>query len=161
LTRSLAASQSVWSDRHQCFWVLAVQHFARWIVLAVFSATSLLGQGLHLLTGCGDLAGHLLANRSCSTHVDCRGCCQRKPHDASAGNSDDSGGAAWVGASQGHSDDCLICRFLAQGKLTSYSHAFLESAPLRPQLQPAAPSILMADAIRPYSARAPPVSTDS
>jgi hypothetical protein len=138
-----------------------VQHFARWIVLAVFSAASLLGQGLHLLSGCGDLGGHLLAKRSCSTHVDCRGCCQTKAHDASDGNLDASGGAALVGASHGHSDDCLICRFLAQGKLTSYSHAFLENAPLQPQLQPAAPSILMADAIGPYSARAPPVSTDS
>jgi len=126
--------------------------FARWLTLALFAAVSLLGQGLHLLDcHCaspprGERAGATASGRACDH------CCHGHAAETPAADDDGPG----ILASRTHGDDCLICRFFAQGQLAACETPLLSNHFAAPHRSAAAVDLPFVAALGPYQARGPP-----
>jgi hypothetical protein len=93
----------------------AMHRATAWLTLILFGATALLGQGLHLLVGCHPITHRALheeqglkTSHAADPHIGCCSCCGRSG-DAAEDDAQDRLIAT-------HDHDCLVCRFLAQGR---------------------------------------------
>jgi hypothetical protein len=136
---------SGWSDRYFDISILQkvaafmafFRQFAAQLLLTVVSAMSLLGTGLHLLPGCDHF------HDSCDSGCEQAGCCH---HDAGHHDGDNCPADS----------NCAICRFLAiPWALTSPPAIVDGGRPFEFLVATAAPAPAT-EALRLYSARAPP-----
>jgi hypothetical protein len=128
-----------------------------WLTLILFGATALLGQGLHLLVGCHPLTHRALhgeqglkTSHAADPHLGCCSCCGRSGEAAE----DDAQGRLIAT----HDHDCLVCRFLAQGRDLPRLAAPPDVRFVRPygaELSLSLPRLCGCDA---YQARAPPAA---
>lgn len=126
-----------------------------WLTLILFGTVSLLGQGLHALVGCHPIS-HCALDYQASSGVTARCSCQ---HACPTGGAKDPAEDADEQLIAGHDDDCLICRFLAQGRelpppvLPPCVQFARRHRPVIAAVSPSSP------AQEPYQARAPPPSS--
>lgn len=126
-----------------------------WSTLILFGTVSLLGHGLHALVGCHPITHCALDDQAGSGLSACCSC----PHARSTRPAEDQGEDAEGHLVAGHDDDCLICRFLAQGReltrgvLPPCVQFARRHHPVAGPISPSLP------ADEPYQARAPPLSS--
>jgi len=122
-----------------------------WAAAVSFLAVSLIGQGLHVLPGCGHDCG--LDHSPATSHGQHghAGCCvshqhpQPTPSDSRSSSSTDE-------------EDCSICRLIAQAKVAVAQVGMLPEALSVPD-EPAPASVLRVLLFtRPFDARGPPLA---
>jgi hypothetical protein len=122
------------------------RQFAGLALLAVFSVVSVLGDGLHLISGCNHY--HAPAH-CCADHGHCH---------AQAADRHGESGEVEVGASDA---GCPICQFLAIPRALTAPPVIVSCGFRFGPLVVVAPLQLSLEVERPYGARAPPVSPNA
>jgi hypothetical protein len=144
--------------------------WARWLILLLFGLVSLLGQGLHLFSNCHCERHHSGRNpwvsspedgsgESVITYTCSHGCrhVARSPAAATRSAASSTGHlASTVAQEPGHDDNCLICRYFAQGQMVSASMTLAVRQWIGPQRVQSAAQLLSLAAFEPYQARGPP-----
>lgn len=118
------------------------RQFASSALLAVFGTVSLLGDGLHLLSGCDH---HHAPAHCCAAHAHC------EHHHAAQSE-------CAIGPAD---SDCPICQFLAIPQALTAPPAIVAGSVRLEPLIVAAPLEPALDIERPYAARAPPTASNA
>ena len=149
---------------------LRFRQFIAWPLLAIFAAISALGEGLHLLQhghfACCSAREHRHdADHVDADHVDakaehpawaCRHHGQQPQNVAVAEESSDSPTVPSVSGNCHDADECLVCRFLAQGKVIERAESPPLIAACAPQFHRLTCRLSDPLGVALYSPRAPP-----
>ena len=120
----------------------AVRHvrvMTTWGVLFAFAAVAIPGHGLHLLPGMGHFHGEADDSHA-KTGQSARNVGWNVSHDGSLN----------------HADDCLICQFVAQGKISPPPLACVSSDAIVTYLATADCPLILGHCDQPFYARGPP-----
>ena len=141
----------------RCVMLAFLKNLTIWTAVVSFAAASLVGEGLHLLPGCGH--DHGVSSGQCH-HGVCT--CQSQHRAVGCGVAEQHeeavGGGFPAGHFTGDEDACPICRFIAQAKAPAANADAAPAAMPVPDEPVSAPVLRVLLFARSFDARGPPLA---